>query len=36
MMPSNFGVIGLMSMPGSGWRKLRTSCRAERKLEEES
>ena len=35
-MPSNLGVIGPMSMPGSDWRELRTSCRAERKLEEES
>jgi len=35
-MPSNFGVIGLMSIPGSSWRELRTSFRAERKLEEEA
>jgi hypothetical protein len=35
-MPSNLGVIGLMSMPDSSWRELHTSCRTERKLEEES
>ena len=35
-MPSNLGVIDLMSIPGSSWRELRMSCRAERKLEEES